>query len=390
MTRVLFVSNGHGEAAIAERIAAELRAILPQAQLDHLALVGEGEAGVTEPVGPRRPMPSGGLIAMGNIPNLARDLRAGLLPLVAAQRAFLRGARGSYDVAVAVGDAYALAMTLRARSRTIFVGTAKSVSVAPYGAFESRILARAAVRFVRDEPTAASLRARGLAVEPAANVIVDLFANEDGAAEAAVRGFAPAVALLPGSRANAYDDGLFLLAVVREIAALQPGFGAVLSVARGLDPQRFARDAQRAGWEVSRTPGDPIPFVLSLGGRTVVRAWSAPLGPLFRCVVLALGQAGTANEGAAAAGVPVVAFQTPRDTKARWYRRRQQGLLGDALAVVSGDLPDAVAGVRALLSDAARRERMSETGRARMGAPGAARRVARSIASLAADCCVVP
>ena len=41
MKSVLFVSNGHGEAAIADRIAAELHAIAPEATLDHLALVGE-------------------------------------------------------------------------------------------------------------------------------------------------------------------------------------------------------------------------------------------------------------------------------------------------------------------------------------------------------------
>jgi len=101
------------------------------------ALVGEPVSDSMREVGPRRTMPSGGLIAMGNVGNLMRDLRAGLLPLVASQRRFLRRVRGSYDVAVAVGDVYALAMTLRARSSTVFVGTAKSVSVARYGAFEN-------------------------------------------------------------------------------------------------------------------------------------------------------------------------------------------------------------------------------------------------------------
>ena len=45
-------------------------------------------------VGPRRAMPSGGLIAMGNVRNIARDLRSGLLALTLAQRAFLARARG--------------------------------------------------------------------------------------------------------------------------------------------------------------------------------------------------------------------------------------------------------------------------------------------------------
>ncbi len=383
MKRVLFVSNGHGEAAIADRIAAELHAIAPDAVLDHLALVGEPISDSFREVGPRRTMPSGGLIAMGNVANLMQDLRAGLLPLVVAQRKFLRSVRGSYGVAVAVGDAYALAMTLRTRARTVFVGTAKSVSVARYGALEERVLRRAQACFVRDEATAQVLREHGLSVEPSANVIVDLFApGDDPAVAAAVAGFAPMLALFPGSRAGAYDDAGFLLEVLREIAGARPGVGAVLSIARGLDPQRFAADAQRAGWQIAPESRDSIPFALSLNGRTVLRAWTGSPASLLKDATLVLGQAGTANEGAAAAGVPVVAFARDRATNERWYRRRQRGLLGDALAVLTGNAAVAARGVCDILDDPARRRQMSETGRARMGAGGAARRIADRIASL--------
>ena len=89
-------------------------------------------------------------------------MRAGLLGLIAQQRHFLRAVRGQYDAAVAVGDTYALGMTLRMQAPAVFVGTAKSVSVAPYGPYERGVLSRAAVRFVRDEPTAQRLRDDGL------------------------------------------------------------------------------------------------------------------------------------------------------------------------------------------------------------------------------------
>jgi uncharacterized protein (TIGR03492 family) len=382
MNDVLFVTNGHGETAIADRIGLELRAIVPGARLDHLALVGDRGADPMREVGPRRAMPSGGLIAMGNTRNLAQDLRAGLLGLTLAQAGFLRRARGAYGVAVAVGDVYALAMTLLAGARTVFVGSAKSVAVAPYGAFERRILARATACFVRDKETARALRLRGLDVD-VANAIVDLFAMpDDSAVEAAISGFAPALALFPGSRESAYDDAGFLLDVTRELAVPRPGLGAALSVARGLDADRFAVDAQRAGWRVRTTANESVPFVLSRDGREIVRAWRGTLGPLLARVSLVLGQAGTANEAAAAAGVPVIAFERDRDRKARWYRERQRGLLGEALAVFPGRLNEAVAGVRAILEDAARRNRMGEIGRGRMGEAGGARRIAQRIASL--------
>ena len=135
---VLFVTNGHGEAAIAARIAHEVRALAPLAT-EHLALVGErfGDGDFPD-VGPQRAMPSGGLVAMGNVRAFARDLGAGWLGLFAAQLRFLRSVRARYAAIVAVGDAYAAALTRLACRPWIFVGTAKSEYVAPYGRGRTR------------------------------------------------------------------------------------------------------------------------------------------------------------------------------------------------------------------------------------------------------------
>jgi uncharacterized protein (TIGR03492 family) len=383
--RLLFVTNGHGEAAIAQRIGADLHTLLPDARLDHLALVGDRFESTMRDVGPRRAMPSGGLIAMGNARNLARDLRAGLLRLTWSQATFLRAARGEYDGVVAVGDVYALAMSLLTRAPAAFVGSAKSVDVAPYGAFEERVLARAKLRFVRDEATASALRAHGVAAE-AANAIVDLFVSpDDSRIEAAVAGFAPALALFPGSRDSAYADARFLLDVIGALAASRERIGAVLSIAPGLDAERFAADARHAGWEVAPAPHPGVPFTLSRAGRAIVRGWQGPLGPLLSRVVLVLGQAGTANEAAAAAALPVVAFEREADRRSSWYRRRQRGLLGEALAVLPARLDQAARAVGEILDDPARRERMGATGRSRMGAPGASRHIAERIAEMLAQ-----
>jgi uncharacterized protein (TIGR03492 family) len=382
VSAVLFVTNGHGEMAIAERIALELHGLLPQASIDHVALVGDQSAEGMNDVGPRRAMPSGGLIAMGNARNIALDLRAGLLPLTLAQARFLRRSRGEYHAVVAVGDVYAFAMALLARAPAVFVGTAKSVEVAPYGRIEERFLARAVACFVRDDATAAALQRDGVRAE-AANAIVDLFARTaDSSAEPAVAGFAPPIALFPGSRESAYEDAEFLLEVTRAIAAKRPQVGAVLSIARNLDALRFARDAAHAGWDAIAGERENVPFVLRDGEREIVRAWSGTLGPVLDRVTVVLGQAGTANEAAAAAGVPVLAFERDRDRKARWYRERQRGLLGGALVVVPSDRAQAADAVVALLDDPVRRSRMGEVGRARMGPPGAARRIAQRVAAM--------
>lgn len=385
MIRVLFVTNGHGETAIAQRIGSELQGLAPQVQLDHLALVGNQVSPVLQDVGPRRAMPSGGLIAMGNAGNLAQDLRAGLLGLTLRQARYLVRTRRKYVVVVAVGDVYALAMAFLARRPTIFVGTAKSVEVAPYGPFEERLLMRAAACFVRDDATAAALNRHGVHAE-AANAIVDLFAGTEDqeAAARAIAEFVPALALFPGSRENAYEDAAFLLDVMRELAEHRSTLGGVLSIAAGLDANRFIAEARRAGWEIAETDDALVAFELRRNRRTIVRGWRGALGPLLAKAALVLGQAGTANEAAAAAGVPVVAFERERDRKGRWYRQRQRGLLGEALAVLPADLQGAAGAVGAILDDCALRAHMGAVGRARMGPSGGARRIAQRIAAMVA------
>ncbi|HEY8314081.1 MAG TPA: lipid-A-disaccharide synthase-related protein [Candidatus Baltobacteraceae bacterium] len=384
MTRALFVSNGHGEEAIAARIARELLQLAP-VQCDHLALVGQfGHPSVMRDVGPRARMPSGGLIAMGNVRNIVRDLRAGLVGHTLAQVRFLRAAR-DYDVTVAVGDIYALIMALQTRTPVVYVGTAKSVYVAPYGPMERKVLRRARAIFVRDAQTARSLRARGVAADAPGNVIVDLYGDgHDDRFEQAAGDFAPLLGLFPGSRpAGAYEDARFLCAIVRDLAGSLPHVGGVLSIAPGLDVARFAQTLAADGWRVVERADPAMPLVVADGERERIRAWCAGIGPILERATIVLGQAGTANEAAAGAGVPVMAFEIPGTKKSAWYRTRQAALLGEALRVAPGTPERASSEVRALLADAPARVRMGSVGRERMGAPGGARAIARRIVEIA-------
>jgi len=357
VTAVLFVTNGHGEASIAARIARDVRALGPIAT-DHLALVGERFAAAGFPdVGPQRAMPSGGLVAMGNVRAFARDLGAGWLGLFAAQLRFLGTVRGRYAAVVAVGDAYAAALVRRTGLRWVFVGTAKSEYVTPYAPIERRIVAAAARIFVRDAATAEALRRRGLRAEAPGNVIADLLAEEDRYAwPGPVR-----IALLPGSRERAYADAARIAEIVERVAARVPGVAGVLSIAPGLDAARFAP-------LLARHP--------SLG------VWSAGIGGILAGATLAIGQAGTANEAAAASGVPVVALDLAGDRRSGWYRMRQERLLADAMLVLPGEPAAATDAIVALLADPPRLARMSAAGRERMGASGGAAAIARAIFNL--------
>ncbi|HEX3549433.1 MAG TPA: hypothetical protein VHT53_03620, partial [Candidatus Elarobacter sp.] len=289
-----------------------------------------------------------------------RDLRAGFAGLVVRQASFLRAVarERQYAAVVAVGDAYACALAAIARAPLAYVGTAKSVYVAPYGPGERRMLRLARRVFVRDAATAHALRARGVQAEAPGNVIVDLLA-----AGARIDWQAPLrLALLPGSRERAYADALRIADVVAALRARGLRPDAVLSVAPNLDERRFAPALERGA----------------------LRAWTGPLGALLRGATLVIGQSGTANEAAAAEGLPIVALElhdAPRDA---WYRKRQVDLLGEALLVVPGDPEAAADAIAALLADDVRRAHMGAVGRDRMGGPGGARAIALAVAELAA------
>ncbi|MBD5635753.1 MAG: hypothetical protein IAI49_14895, partial [Candidatus Eremiobacteraeota bacterium] len=336
MRRMLFVTNGHGETAIAARIAAEIARLgAGTLGLDLFPVVGlGGGAAPLTVVGPRRTMPSGGLVAMGNVRAFSRDLAAGFVGLFARQLAFLTSLP-EYDAVVAVGDAYALALALCARKATIFVGTAKSVHVAPYGPLERVLMRRALRTFVRDAETAERLRSQGVAAEAPGNVIVDLIGPASEEAPAGIW-----LGLLPGSREAAYADGVHLARVARELGKLRPDVGGLFSVAPTLEAGRFASALAADGWELAPSSGAEIAFCARSGPSRLL-GWRGDLGGLLASSVAVLGQAGTGNEQAAACGVPVVALDRTERSRtgggADWYRMRQRRLLGDALLLAPAD-----------------------------------------------------
>ncbi|MDE2572022.1 MAG: lipid-A-disaccharide synthase-related protein [bacterium] len=376
MSKVLLVTNGHGEDAIGMRIGRELRARGLGVEL--FPLVGEGPRDATSGaegiacVGPRATMPSGGIVAFGNVGNLLRDLRAGLPRLVLDQLRFLRAARERYAAAVAVGDVFCLLLALRSRLPVFFVGTAKSVRVAPYGPGEMRVLRAAAAVFVRDEVTAAALRSRGVPAQAPGNVMMDML---EGAPPAAVE--RPWLALLPGSREAAYEDARFLTRVARDVGQ-ELGMPAMLSLAASLDRNRVAALLKDDGWSIGARAGFAFE---GAAGAARLYGWRGRIGSVLAGAALALGQAGTANEQAAGAGVPVVAFEPGGAHRTGWYRMRQQRLLGEALLVVEKDERRARAEITRLLRDQEGRARMGRVGRERMGGPGGAAAIGATVAA---------
>lgn len=134
--KILCLSNGHGEDAIALRILRELQQQSHPPELAVFPLVGEGQAFAqlenTRIIGPVQRMPSGGFIYMDGREFL-RDVKGGLLQLTLAQfkaiRAWVRSHQesGNRDCAIlAVGDIVPLLFAWLSGLPYAFVGTAKS------------------------------------------------------------------------------------------------------------------------------------------------------------------------------------------------------------------------------------------------------------------------
>lgn len=361
MRRALFVSNGIGEDLIAARIIASLgaadAALGTEGAVTAYPLVGTGAYPPhISLLDPRRALPSGGFSFRAGLRGLGADLAAGIVGLSIQQRRTLARQRGRHSLVVAVGDAYCLWMAGQASSRVAFVSTAESVRIAPFGPLARAVMRRYARRiFARDPDSAEALAAHGLPAVAAGNVIMDLLQTTDERFGLPVE--TAVVTLLPGSRRDAPRNAAMLARAAEAVTGEIPDVRFLLPLAPTVSADEVARNlgASAARIHVTRAFADAV----------------------TRASVI-IGLAGTANEQAAGLGRPVVGFPGPGTQFGRAFLSGQHRLLGDAL-VPARDWRDAAAAVVRLLRDPDERARRGAVGRARMGPPGGAQRIAGAL-----------
>lgn len=392
MTRLLTISNGHGEDFIAARLGEALLERLPRLQIEAFPLVGTGrqleQAGL-QVLGPRQQLPSGGL-TLHDPRLLWRDLRAGLLPLTLRQARYLRSLRP--HAVLVVGDAYAQmhASLVRAPRRVLqplvsvhHLGSASSANSSSFRRYfmerfrtpELFLLKRAQKVYARDAATAEYLRGRG--VPDAAylgNPMMDGLQAPPLWAELkpGERPAGPAVALLPGSRQQATVSVNVMLAALLELPQAH-GLVAWLgdsgpSPEGGWAPDERAPDLP--GLAAAWRSADGSKRVWWLQGRfaAVLASSSA-----------AIGTAGTANEQAVGLGLPVVAFEVS-PLFGRDFLENQARLLGSGLLVGRSEPNEVAARLKRALHDEELRAAVRAVGQERMGGPGASAALADDLA----------
>ena len=364
--KVLFITNGHGEDQTAVKI---IENIPKDIEISVMPLVGEGGAYSNTPVhmeGLLKAMPSGGFSAR-NLFALPKDIFNGLFSHHLEQYKTLKGMRGHFDLVIGIGDIVPIIAGLITKSPFIFVGVNKSDYYKTFGysytPWEKWLLKKYAKRiFTRDLITANNLSKEGIRAVYYGNPLMD---GIGGYEEIEKSPGEKIIGFLPGTRKCDIDKNLEDFKKIAEGLAKMGNFRFLVATAGAY----------------CNTP--------------VRGAGIGLISDKFENVIynsdIIIGLSGTGNEQAAGIGKPVVAFYGRGSQYNKKFADAQKELLGESLSLVTtaivgtrliASLQCVTSEILSILQDHARYNYMAETGKERMGKPGAVEKIAKEIVEI--------
>jgi uncharacterized protein (TIGR03492 family) len=429
--RLLVLSNGHGEDAIAVRILKELQWQPHPPEIFALPLVGEGHAyqKLEIPlIGSVRTMPSGGFIYMDGR-EFMRDLRGGLLQLTFNQiqtvRHWVRFQQklGNNSAILAVGDIVPLLFAWLSNTNYAFVGTARSeyyvrdekgllkrkntvtwlehFSGSVYHPWERWLMSRSRCKavFPRDSLTTKILQRWPIPAVDVGNPMMDgleptfptaRFYSSNVEQQELARPLI--ITLLPGSRApEAYANWQKILIAVSALMAsfqeqdwLAPTRGTLVflgAIAPSLHFASIHQILQSHGWHPHSNSPVQIPDSEALVFKQRNAYFILTQRAYNDCLHLgdlAIAMAGTATEQFVGLGKPAIAIPGNGPQFNPKFAEAQSRLLGPSLILV--EQPDEVPQVvRSLFANPDELHVIAENGLRRMGKAGASRRIAECL-----------
>ncbi|OIP68395.1 MAG: hypothetical protein AUK43_16175 [Oscillatoriales cyanobacterium CG2_30_40_61] len=422
--KILSISNGHGEDAIAVQILRELQQQPHPPEIAALPLVGLGQAYTQlenlPVIGQVKSLPSGGFIYMDQY-QLWLDLKAGLFPLIIHQYQAIRQWVKQGGIILAVGDIVPLFLAWLSGGNYAFIGTAKSdyylrdeQEQLPltqmwvwYRYFDSiyfpweRFLmnnSRCLGVFPRDTITTQTLQKYSIAAMDLGNPMMDnLQPNIDNYTLDQLKGENQQslfITLLPGSRSPEVNrnwdivlqgvDAIIqssILSTENPIHSYQH-LVFLAAIASSLDLQPFCQSLIALGWRETPELKSPNLNFLWGHGEVIFAKETARLiltnQGFNDCLALgnvAIAMAGTATEQFVGLGKPVIAIPGEGPQFTRTFANNQQRLLGRSLIVVENprEIPEIL---RSLLLNSEQLKLIAENGKRRLGQPGASRRIA--------------
>ncbi len=380
--RILCLSNGHGEDAIAVVILKALQAY--DVELTALPIVGEGTAyknlGIPI-IGPTQTMPSGGFIYM-DLRQLWQDLKQGLGSLTLKQLATIKAIAATTDLVLAVGDIVVQLAARYMQCPYVFIGTAKSdyylygkPSVfLPWERWMMRDPACLAV-YPRDRITTENLGQLGITcAHDLGNPMMDgLEPQGFDWHQLDLRPTQQVITILPGSRPpEAYRNFGQLLTAITYLQQLPASLKIVAALAPSVRDQALIQALAEFGWSYQQ-----ISTHLARIDHTnwqVYLVWQA-FNDCLQRADLVLAMAGTATEQAVGLGKPVITFPGLGPQFNERFAEAQTRLLGVSVTLVAK--PETITATATnLLTNQTLRAQIAMNGLERMGQPGAAQRIA--------------
>ena len=411
--KLLVLSNGHGEDAIAISIVKELQNITKKLEIQALPIVGTGYAysklGIPI-IGEVQQMPSGGFIYMGGNP-LWEDLKDGLIALTLKQIKTVHQWEKTGGVILAVGDIVPLLFAWMSGCNYAFVGTAKSDYylrnfqgewLAQTAWWERRLGSvylpwerwlmsrqRCLAVFPRDSLTTNILQDSGIRAYDLGNPMMDGFSWSNNSQliphfQGNLSSKTRSILLLPGSRmpevlGNWQQIIMAVSGVIKEFPDQELLFLA--AIAPSLNSKVFQEQLLQQGWQLVAEKTQ-IRSTNSTDDQIFLQKQAATLcltqnsyGLCLQQADLAIAMAGTATEQFVGLGKPAVIMpgNGPQCTYA--FIEAQTRLLGCSVTLVTNP-QDVGKVVASLLNDQQKLQKIADNGKIRMGTPGAAKRIA--------------
>jgi uncharacterized protein (TIGR03492 family) len=401
--KLLSLSNGHGEDAIAAKILQELQQQRAAAEIVALPIVGKGQAyrDLSIPIwGDVKTMPSGGFNQDGQ--QLWRDVQGGLLQLTIGQwQAVNRWAKAGGKI-LAVGDIVPLLMARYSGAAYGFVGTAKSEyylvdshkrplphrqkslearSGSIYFPWERWLMRHPNCQgvFPRDQITAEKLNKFQIPAWDLGNPMMDGLHRGREVSGLVDSELDLRVTLLPGSRPpEAYQNFGLLVAgleklgdvmsdrVIEAIAGITPSLD-LAELQKSLPDWQFMGFGEWGGtWQRHN-----IKLHLAVDRYVHCLAWGD----------LALAMAGTATEQFVGLGKPAVVIPGAGPQFTRLFAERQCDLLGESVILVNDPKSVGLA-IGDLARNVNKLAAIATNGYLRMGAAGSAARIATKLVEL--------
>jgi uncharacterized protein (TIGR03492 family) len=398
VSRILLISNGHGEDLSGALLGQALQA--RGMAVEALPLVGHGnayrQAGLSV-LGPTRDFSTGGL-GYTSLRGRLTELQQGQLPYLLSRLGRVRRHRRHCDWVVVVGDVLpVLAAWLTAKPMAVYL-------VAYSSHYEGRLrlpwpcgwlLRSARVRLLwsRDALTAEDLSTQlGRPVEFVGNPFQDV----EGALTdlPPIQGTDSVLGLLPGSRLpEALSNLLLMLDVLRQLPEpWQSRLRILVALVPALTPEAIAHAAAHQGWSLEPPSTDRAGCPLLQHGNLRLELQAHRFWGVLHRSDLLLAMAGTAAEQAVGLGKPVLQLVGPGPQFTEGFADAQRRLLGPAVSCAPGPM-----GAPCTLRETARmaasqlgrladpqegprwRQQLAKVGLERIGSPGGTSRMVDAI-----------